>query len=174
MKRRDIFQTVLILFIFVDWLVLLLFFIFNATIEGLNEIVIKRPSEGADFVLFVLQPIIVIKSLVLIGSVITEKTFKATTAERTSVPIYVKRFKLCVILGISVILGLTLLQAYGLWSTGIIILFFDTVTEKTNRKISTQTKRITVSKIPLAAEFLENNSDTSNTGEEEDDVEEQE
>lgn len=99
MKRRDIFQTVLILFIFVDWLVLLLFFIFNTTIEGLNEIVIKRPSEGADFVLFVLQPIIVIKSLVLIGSVVTEKTFKATTAERTSVPIYVKRFKLCVILG---------------------------------------------------------------------------
>lgn len=67
-----------------------------------------------------------------------------------------------------------LLQAYGLWSTGILILFFDTVTEKTNRKISTQAKRITVSKIPLAAEFLENNSDTSNTEEEGDDVEEQE
>jgi len=170
MERRDIFQTILIPFIFIEWLVLLLFFIFNTTIAGPNEIVIKRPSDGANFVLFVLQPIIVINSLVLIGSIVTEKTFKATTAKRTSVPIKVKIFKLCAILGASVVLGFMILQAYGLWSTGILILFFDTITEKTNRKISTQAKKIPVSKILLETEFSASDSAASTMDEEGDDV----
>lgn len=67
-------------------------------------------------------------------------------------------------------LGFTLLQAYGLWSTGILILFFDIITEKTNHKISTQTKKINVSKVLLEAEFLEDDSDTSIMNGEEEDV----
>lgn len=174
MERRDIFQTILIIFIVIEWLELLLFFIFNVTIAGPNEIVIKRPSDGANFVLFVLQPIIVINSLVLIGSIVTEKTFKATTAKRTSVPTNVKIFKLCAILGASVVLGFTVLQAYGLWSTGILILFFDTITEKTDHKISTQAQKIPISKILLETEFSASDSAASNMGEEGDDTEEQE
>lgn len=171
MERRDIFQTILILFIFIEWLVLLLFFIFNIAIAEPNEIVIKRPSDGANFVLFILQPIIVIKSLVLIWSIVTEKTFKATTAKCTSVPTNVKILKLCAILGASAVLGFMVLQAYGLWSTGILILFFDTITEKTNHnKISTQAQKISVSKILLETEFSESDSDASTMDEEGDDV----
>ena len=121
--------------------------------------------------LFILQPIIVLKSLVLIGSIVTEKTFKATTAKCASVPINVKIFKLCAILGASAVLGFMVLQAYGLWSTGILILFFDTITEKTNHnKISTQAQKIPVSKILLETEFSESDSDASTMNEEGDDV----